>query len=166
MMARASISLLRHLHRLAVKATAGSPAAALAQGVLRAMRVARLTAVTALALVVLTAGALGYRLSASGSQLESPTAVPEPAFASQQPKADLFGDPLPPGALFLMGTVRLRHPYSQVAFSPDANTLLSVNGPLLRTWDLGTGKHLREKRLEGPQDLHWAPSPLLPTARP
>ena len=61
------------------EATVGSPAAALAQGVLRAMRVARLAAVTTLALVMVTTGALGYRWSASGPQPESPAAVPEPA---------------------------------------------------------------------------------------
>jgi RNA polymerase sigma factor (sigma-70 family) len=136
------------------EATADSPAAALAQGVLGAMRVARLTAVTALALAVLTAGALGYRLSASGPQPQSPAAVPEPASASQQPKTDLFGDPLPPGALVRMGTVRLREPYPQVAFAPDGKTLISVRADLfVRTWDLGTGKFLREKRLEGTPDL-------------
>jgi RNA polymerase sigma factor (sigma-70 family) len=136
------------------EATVGSPAAALAQGVLRAMRVARLAAVTTLALVMVTTGALGYRWSASGPQPESP-AAPEPAAESQKPKADLFGDPLPPGALARMGTVRLRQSSPQVAFSPDGKTLLSVrvNDPLVRTWDLNTGKPLREKRLEGPQDL-------------
>jgi RNA polymerase sigma factor (sigma-70 family) len=134
---------------------AGSPVAALAQGVLRAMHVARLTAVTALALVVLTAGVLGYRLSASGSQRESPAASPQPASGNQPPKTDLFGDPLPLGALARMGTVRLRQPYPQVAFSPDGKTLLSirVNDPFVRTWDLNTGKLLRHKQLEGPQDL-------------
>jgi RNA polymerase sigma factor (sigma-70 family) len=137
------------------EATAGSPAVALAQGVLRAMLLARLTAVTAVALVVLTAAALGYRLVASGSQPESPSApVTEPASGNQQPQADLFGDPLPPGALVRMGTIRLRQPYPQVVFPPDGKTLISVNTDLLvRTWDLGTGKFLHERRLEGTQDL-------------
>src|SRR5579883_301079 len=136
------------------EATAGSPAIALAQAVLLAMRITKLTAMTGLALAVLTAGALGYRLSASGPQREAQAAAPKPASASQPPKTDLFGDPLPPGALVRLGTVRLRQSYPQVAFSPDGKTLLSVrpNHPL-RTWDLGTGKPLREKQLEGPQDL-------------
>jgi RNA polymerase sigma factor (sigma-70 family) len=156
--AAAPPALVAAAQRLAVvcalgEATADSSAAALAQGVLRTMRVAKLTAATALALAVLSAGALGYRLSASSSQPESPAAIPGPAPANQQPKADLFGDPLPPGALFRMGTVRLRQPYPLIAFSPDGKTLISVKDPPIRTWDLGTGRYLGEKRFEGTQDL-------------
>jgi WD40 repeat protein len=72
-------------------------------------------------------------------------------------RTDLHGDPLPPGALFRAGTVRLRHggPVAAVAFSPDGKTLATASWDhTVRLWDVRTGKEAR--RLIGHKDAVFA----------
>src|SRR5262249_2020693 len=68
---------------------------------------------------------------------------------------DRYGDPLPPGALARMGTVRLRHPgrAGPAAFSPNGKVLavMSHDGSVL-LWDRATGKEIR--RLPGKPAPH------------
>jgi WD40 repeat protein len=61
-------------------------------------------------------------------------------------RTDLYGDPLPPGALVRMGTVQLRHVPGGVnsAFSPDGKILATADGNAPRLWDMGSGKLLRQ----------------------
>jgi WD40 repeat protein len=74
---------------------------------------------------------------------------------AESPRTDLYGDPLPKGAISRMGTVRLRHdlPLAFLAVSPDGKVLASASlGGTLRghgtsgrsvvLWDLMTGKEL------------------------
>src|SRR5262249_42863439 len=66
--------------------------------------------------------------------------------AEQPPKVDPHGDPLPPGAIARLGTVRWRHGDGAifVAFLPGGKTLLTVGrDETVREWDVATGKERR-----------------------
>jgi WD40 repeat protein len=71
----------------------------------------------------------------------------EPAPAGP-PRTDDHGDPLPPGAIARLGTVRLRHVVRDgsgaacVAFSPDGKVLVSGGDCGLCAWEVATGKEL------------------------
>src|SRR5712691_13389498 len=66
--------------------------------------------------------------------------------ASVRPGKDLAGDPLPPGALARLGTVRWRHSHRTAdlatAFSPDGKIVVTVGDGTLKRWDTATGKLL------------------------
>jgi WD40 repeat protein len=73
-----------------------------------------------------------------------------PAQAEQ--RLDRLGDPLPPGAVARLGTLRLRHDGSarSVAFSPDGKALVSGGGDgTVRLWEVETGKERRRWRPGG-----------------
>ena len=79
--------------------------------------------------------------------------VPAPPIRAETPRTDDHGDPLPPGAIARLGTLRLRHGGAVcVVFSPDGKTAIS-GGDGLRAWDVATGK-----------DLGWFPTAASATA--
>ena len=116
--------------------------------------------VLALGLAVGGAGVAGY---AGLRQKEQPAKAVPPQTplakvekrSSQKQEApvatDLYGDPLPEGAVARLGTVRFRHDFQvcQVAFTPDGKTLVSGGGTGIGIgiWDAATGRPLR--RLPG-----------------
>jgi WD40 repeat protein len=80
---------------------------------------------------------------AEGAQL------PEPKADGQKAKTDLYGDPLPPGAIARCGTMRLRHSNPlmgviECAFAPDGKTFATRDLDTLRLWDTKTSKLIWE----------------------
>jgi RNA polymerase sigma factor (sigma-70 family) len=134
-----------------------TPAAALAEAVLRSLLVARLKAARALLALALLAAGAGVLArpspapdgqEAAGADLAPPAPGSERARAAARAQArrDQFGDPLPPGAIARLGTVRWRAGewVHLLAGLPDGKTLLSVSGSgtnaaVVTLWDLATG---------------------------
>src|SRR5687768_9050126 len=61
-----------------------------------------------------------------------------------KPRLDSDGDPLPPGALFRLGSARWRHdgPIGDVACTRDGKAVVSISLERLRLWDPATGKQI------------------------
>jgi RNA polymerase sigma factor (sigma-70 family) len=87
---------------------------------------------------------------------QPPSADPpgeKPAAVAKGPRTDRFGDPLPPGALVRMGTVRYAQGDStdgSPVLAPDHKTFATVSlftpyrrGRVVCLWDAATGKELR-----------------------
>src|SRR5438270_10528986 len=73
-------------------------------------------------------------------------AVAQLPAADEQPRTDLYGDPLPQGALARLGTTRWRHatPVTYTAFAADGKALLTASqDSLIRLWDMSSGKEIR-----------------------
>jgi WD40 repeat protein len=91
----------------------------------------------------------------------SPGFGAEGAPEQRSARTDCYGDPLPPGALARMGTVRLRAHAVQrfdFAFSPDGKVLAAAADGTVRFWDTATGKlrwKLAVQDLTGP--LRYSP---------
>jgi RNA polymerase sigma factor (sigma-70 family) len=147
---------------------AASGPAALADKVLLSMSTSRLKTVALLILgVSLLAATAGMRGEPSGA--ENPTARSDrpaatrpssadppgeqPAASAKGPRTDRFGDPLPPGALVRMGTVRYAQGDAMDGYpvlAPDRKTFATVSlytpyrrGRVVCLWDAATGKELR-----------------------
>lgn len=77
----------------------------------------------------------------------------QPEWATEpktEARFDQFGDPLPPGAIARLGTIRLRHEdqsSGSVAFTADGKELItSRTRKVVQFWETATGKPLRELR--------------------
>lgn len=94
-------------------------------------------------------GALARRHAAVEETDQEKTAakVEEPIADGRLPKADLYGDPLPEGAVARLGTTRywLGNQVTSLVFLPDGKSLLS-GGDSIQVMDLATGKQLRRFR--------------------
>lgn len=114
------------------------------------MTKAKLGLVVLLALVLASGtGALVY----PGRSEKQPeiSKLPKPEMANPA-RTDLYGDPLPSGALARFGTQRWRHGHqvTAVAFSPNGATLASGSWDgAIHLWDAKTGKLLRILRGHG-----------------
>lgn len=76
---------------------------------------------------------------------------------AEPPRTDLYGDPLPSGAVMRLGTVRLRHANALFTFSADGKQLISFDPDgEIRVWQVATGKLIRSKWLWRPkQDFRY-----------
>ena len=110
------------------------------------------------------AGLPAYPLRSDKRAEEKPATAPKPQEGkNESPKparddktpTDLYGDPLPAGAIARLGTVRFRHggDLRDVVVSPDGRTLISAGGNSVETWDAQTGRRLRRFTFAGP--LVW-----------
>jgi len=66
------------------------------------------------------------------------------------PPVDVYGDPLPPGAVARLGSARLRHAdLADYVIRPDGRAALTVGHGGVREWDLATGRLVRQVELDG-----------------
>jgi WD40 repeat protein len=82
-----------------------------------------------------------------------PVAAAPPERGPMPHLLDLYGDPLPHGAVARLGSVRLRHSgLKHFSLLPDGKTAVTVgDDQMVRRWDLETGRQLRATRLPGEQ---------------
>jgi WD40 repeat protein len=118
-------------------------ALALAEGGLRAMFVGKPHA--------LAAGLLAAVLLGGAVLLAAPAAQKPESSRVAKGGVDRYGDPLPPGAVMRLGTVRYRFGGGYgfggggLAFLPDGETVVSVeSGHPIELWEARTGRLLRE----------------------
>jgi RNA polymerase sigma factor (sigma-70 family) len=161
------------LHDAALAAATGRGAAisarvaALAEAVINGMFAARANAVTGLVLALCTLAA-GAGLAAYHARPAEPSA---PATREQQESkptenatpahVDLYGDPLPPGAVARIGTVRLRHGYivDAAVFAPDGKTVATRGrDSRAHVWDVASGKEVCRPGPPHVGDLDYMPA--------
>jgi hypothetical protein len=110
--------------------------------------------------VLLAATMLGTGTSAGPAAEPRANADRDPVLAGKdRQRVDLYGDPLPQGAIARMGTTQFRHPppdrrrlkdylgdppVTGVAFSADGQALATRRSERLRLWNANTGKLLLE----------------------
>jgi len=104
----------------------------------------KIAAALTLAVGVLCIGTCFLAHQAGMAQAVTAPADPAPA-AEKQAGTDLLGDPLPPGALARLGTLRLRHGSNVtfVAFTGDGKGIVTASQDgAVRLWERKTGKEL------------------------
>jgi RNA polymerase sigma factor (sigma-70 family) len=132
-------------------ATATSAATALASGFLRSWLPLKLAMLSAVLLSAgLVAGGMAMRSPKPRGE-EAPTPAAEnPAAERPAPRltVDAHGDPLPPGAVARLGTVRFNHGsgLNALYFTPDGKTIISEGNGSIRFWDAASGKELDRRR--------------------
>jgi RNA polymerase sigma factor (sigma-70 family) len=116
---------------------------ALAEGGLQAMFVGKLHTLAAGLLAVVVLGGAALLAGFTGRQ-EAPGAR-APGQDLPKGSVDRYGDPLPPGAVRRLGTVRYRFSGSGAVFLPDGKTVVTLGqGNAIPFWDARTGRLLRE----------------------
>ena len=94
-------------------------------------------------------GLLVFASISGAAHAEPPLGRNEPQ--KPTPQTDLYGDPLPVGAVARLGSIRLRHAgMSDFIFTSGGKTILSAGSDrVLRLWDLDTGRQQRAVKLQG-----------------
>jgi WD40 repeat protein len=88
---------------------------------------------------------------AAGSTLAGVTVPGQtPQKQSSAVRVDMYGDPLPGGAVARLGSIQLRHlNLTSVAFSADGKSVLSLGADQVKFWDVASGKLIRTVQLDG-----------------
>jgi RNA polymerase sigma factor (sigma-70 family) len=139
----------------------GTVAAALAEAALRATSAARLK-FAAVVLLFLTLAGVGAGMHALQAPAGKPPEGERPASGSPAapdqatPRLDRHGDPLPPGAVARLGTIRFRTWADTVAFLPGDKVLATMGGEAVSFWEVSTGKETRRK-----VDMPWGEAAAL-----
>jgi RNA polymerase sigma factor (sigma-70 family) len=154
----------------AVKTSAGATpaAAALVREAMRSAMVNRMKAIgAAVVLLAVSGGGLAMLEANKPVAREEPAQAAAPAspdrrdaapLAAPQKGKDLRGDPLPPGAVLRLGTLRQRAVGAKLAVSADGKTIISVRaGKGIRFWDAATGELRQQRDLPGEE---WGPVEL------
>jgi RNA polymerase sigma factor (sigma-70 family) len=128
----------------------------------------KLALISVVALLAVGAGGVVCQALTS-KPAEPPDAIPQAKAAAEakKPKApqvrlDRHGDPLPPGAIARLGTVRWRHGFvvNAMAYSPDGKKIAAVGaGRDITLWDSATGKEIHQFPNKGHQPHSLAFSP-------
>jgi WD40 repeat protein len=80
------------------------------------------------------------------------------AYGADKSHTDLYGDPLPDGAVLLLGTTRLRSSATQLLFTPDGRTLITCEQDrIIKHWNAENGEERQAFVLPGPS---WHPESL------
>jgi RNA polymerase sigma factor (sigma-70 family) len=153
-----------------------SRVAALVEGVNRAMTFSKLKPMLVLLLAAsVTAARLGAALripveDKSPADEPKPAAKVDPAPQAAEPRVrtDVYGDPLPAGALARMGTVRFQQSDDVwgVIWAPDGKTVVSNNSTgSNRFWNAATGKEIQPSANNKRSALFAAGSKLVTVER-
>jgi WD40 repeat protein len=125
------------------RAATASTAALLAGGVLQQMASVKLKVLGAvlLAVGVVAAGGVGMLPQ---QPVSKELVAQRPPQQQPGPRTDLYGDPLPEGAVARLGTVRFNHGdgLNNLHFTPDGKMIISTGGGVVRLWDAASGKGL------------------------
>jgi RNA polymerase sigma factor (sigma-70 family) len=144
--ARAAIAFVTGKTPAVISAEALELVRHLARAALAVKMKAALAVFVALALLVAGVGGVFlHHLAPTPARVDQKAEEREAKPPPQAP-VDQFGDPLPPGALARIGTVRFRHgePVLSVAFTHDRKILASAgHDSSIRIWDAESGKELR-----------------------
>jgi RNA polymerase sigma factor (sigma-70 family) len=138
---------------------------ALSEGVLRMTTLSRVGLVASVGLLFATVVTVALAVGSPKSAL-APAPLRAFAAAPPHPRTDLYGDPLPDGAVVRLGSVQFRHArLSAWVCLPDGRTVVTAGkDQILRFWDLTTGRQIREQKLHGCVNP-WEIVSLSPTGR-
>jgi RNA polymerase sigma factor (sigma-70 family) len=129
--------------RRTVAGTVSAAALVLAEGGASIMFSSKLYLVAAALVALLVLGGTG--LFGGRAAKEAAPAIAAATDGGDRAGVDRYGDPLPPGALTRLGTVRYRFSAVGSTFLADGTTVVSVQqGNAIQLWDARTGRLLRE----------------------
>jgi RNA polymerase sigma factor (sigma-70 family) len=139
----------------AATGTASTQAAALAANALKSMALAKATTGFLAVALIGMMSVLGAAMALPQSPDPQPPKLDVPAVVEAAARADLYGDPLPDGAVARLGTTRWRHdrPVGFAAFRPDGKSVVTVGDDMIiRVWEYPSGKEIR--RIDLPPAAH------------